>query len=141
MLETEKRGPALQNRLVGDAEKYKGLLDRESLRAADGVKCFRDTLRPPFIKGGECVSSGVCLSIHSSKRRKRRDVQVDRKVFIAFETLEGFLDGHVAPADVAQENAERLTRSETALDPNAPATPRKVECWTGEQPRKSLFTQ
>ena len=25
-------------------------------------------------------------------------------------------------ADVAQENAERLTRSETALDPNAPAT-------------------
>ena len=25
-------------------------------------------------------------------------------------------------ADVAQDNAERLTRSETALDPNAPAT-------------------
>ena len=31
-------------------------------------------------------------------------------------------------ADVVQENAERQTRSETALDPNAPATREKVEC-------------
>ena len=48
MLEVEKRGPALKNRLVGDAEMYKRPLDRESLRAADGVKYFRDTLRPHF---------------------------------------------------------------------------------------------
>ena len=33
----------------GDAEMYKGLLDRESLEAEDGVKYFRDTLRPHFI--------------------------------------------------------------------------------------------
>ena len=33
----EKRGPALKNRLVGDAEMYKGQLDRELLRAIDGV--------------------------------------------------------------------------------------------------------
>ena len=32
-LEAGKRGPALKNRLAGDAEMYKGLLDRESLRA------------------------------------------------------------------------------------------------------------
>ena len=48
VLEAEKRGPPLKNRLVGDAEMYKGLLDRESLRAADGVKYFRDTMRPHF---------------------------------------------------------------------------------------------
>ena len=48
-LEAEKRGSALKNRLVGDAEMHRGLLDREPLRAADGVKCFRDTLRPHFI--------------------------------------------------------------------------------------------
>ena len=47
VLEAEKRGPALKNRLVGDAEMYKGLLDQESLRATDGVKYFRDTLRHP----------------------------------------------------------------------------------------------
>ena len=55
VLEAEKRGPALKNRLVGDAEMHKGLLDRESLRAADGVKYFRDTLRPHFIKGAQSV--------------------------------------------------------------------------------------
>ena len=31
VLEAEERGPALKNRLVGDAELYKGLLNRESL--------------------------------------------------------------------------------------------------------------
>ena len=55
VLEKEKRSPTLKDRLVGDAEMHKGLLDRESLRAADGVKYFRDTLRPHFIKGAQSV--------------------------------------------------------------------------------------
>ena len=55
MLETGKRGPALKNRLVGDAAMHKGLLNRESLRAENGVKYFRDTLRPHFIKGAQSV--------------------------------------------------------------------------------------
>ena len=55
VLEGETRGPALKNRLVGDAELYKGLLDRELLSAADGVKYSRDTLRPHFIKGAQSV--------------------------------------------------------------------------------------
>ena len=38
VLEAEKRGPALKNRLVGDAEMHKGLLDRGHLKTADGVK-------------------------------------------------------------------------------------------------------
>ena len=54
-LKQKKQSPALKSRLVGDAEMYKGLLDREHLRAADGVKCFRDTLRPHFIKGAQSV--------------------------------------------------------------------------------------
>ena len=49
VLEESKRGPALKNRLVGAPEIYKGL-SQESLRAEDGVKYFRDTLRPHFIK-------------------------------------------------------------------------------------------
>ena len=55
VLATGKRGPVLRNRLVGDAERYRGLLDREPLGAADGVKYFRDTLRPHFIKGTQSV--------------------------------------------------------------------------------------
>ena len=40
---------------VGDAKKFQGLLDRESLRSHEGVKYFRDTLRPHFIKGAQSV--------------------------------------------------------------------------------------
>ena len=40
VLEETKGGPALKNRLNGDAELHKALLHRESLRAADGVKYF-----------------------------------------------------------------------------------------------------
>ena len=38
-----------------NAEMYRGLLDRESPRAADGVKYFRDTLRHHFMKGAQSV--------------------------------------------------------------------------------------
>ena len=55
VLEETKRGPALKNRLVGDAEVHKGLLNREYLRATDGVTYFRNTLRPHFIKGAHNV--------------------------------------------------------------------------------------
>ena len=96
MLEAEKRGPTLKNRrLVGDAQMYKGLLDREPLRAADEVKYFRDTLRPPLHqRSSECVPLEI-LSVHPSKKRKHRDGQVDRQVFNASEALKGCLDGHV----------------------------------------------
>ena len=57
-----KRGPALRNRLVGDAQMHKGLLNHEPLRAEDGVKYFTDTLRPHFIKD--------ILPVHSCKKRK-----------------------------------------------------------------------
>ena len=55
--EAERRRPARKKRLVGDSELYKGLLDRESLRATDGVKYFRDTLETLLRKvSSECVS-------------------------------------------------------------------------------------
>ena len=37
---------------------HKGQLDRESLRAADGVKYFMDTSRRHLINGGQSVFSG-----------------------------------------------------------------------------------
>ena len=47
-VEETKRGPALKSRFVGDAQMYTGLLNRESLRATDGVKYFRSTFRLHF---------------------------------------------------------------------------------------------
>ena len=80
LFEAEKRGEALKNRLVGDAEMHKGLLDRESLRDADGVKFFRFSLRPQLHqKISECLPLEI-LSVQSSKKRERRDGQVDRQV-------------------------------------------------------------
>ena len=75
VLEAGKRGPALKNSLVGDAEMHKGLFDREPLRAEDGVKYFR--------------------AVHPGKKRKHRDGQVDRQVLTTPEALERCLDGHV----------------------------------------------
>ena len=55
-LEAEKRGPALRNRLEGDAAQYKRLLDRELLRdPTEGVNYFKRFLRPHFIKGAQTV--------------------------------------------------------------------------------------
>ena len=55
MLEETKRGPALKNRPVGNAERYKGLFNREFPSAADGVKYFRDTFSRHFIHGAQIV--------------------------------------------------------------------------------------
>ena len=55
-LEPEKRGPALRNRLEGDALQYKRLLDRDMLRDPnEGVNYFKRFLRPHFIKGAQNV--------------------------------------------------------------------------------------
>ena len=55
-LEPEKRGPALRNRLEGDAQQYKRLLDRDMLRDPhEGVNYFKRFLRPHFIKGAQNV--------------------------------------------------------------------------------------
>ena len=55
-LEAEKRGPALRNRLEGDAAQYKRLLDRDLLRdPVEGVNYFKRFLRPHFIKGAQTV--------------------------------------------------------------------------------------
>ena len=70
VLEAGKRRPALKNRFVGDAEMYKGLLNRESLRAENGVKYFRDTLRPHFIKVAQSVFLWRFYQFISSKERK-----------------------------------------------------------------------
>ena len=54
-LEDKKKGPALRNRLEGEATVYKRVLDRDALKANDppgaGVEYFKRILRPYFVKG------------------------------------------------------------------------------------------
>ena len=51
-LESEKWGPALRNRLDGEAAVYKRLLDGDKLRQPNGrvVEYFKRTLRPHFVR-------------------------------------------------------------------------------------------
>ena len=50
-LDDEKRGPALRNKLEGDAAIYKKMLSRENVKSKeDGVTYFKRTLRPFFVK-------------------------------------------------------------------------------------------
>ena len=60
VLEAGKRGPALKNRLVGDAEMCKGQVSHRHIGT-------------PLHQGSsECVRLEI-LSVHPSKKRKRRD--------------------------------------------------------------------
>ena len=51
-LTPERLGPSLKNALVGAAEFYKNMLNNADLRHPEnGVRHFKDTLRPYFVKG------------------------------------------------------------------------------------------
>ena len=55
-LEPEKQGPALRNRLEGEAAIHKRLLDRDRLKdKVNGVRYFKSYLRPLFVKGASNV--------------------------------------------------------------------------------------
>ena len=55
-LDNEKRGPALRNRLEGEAAIHKRLLDRERLKDPNNaLKYFKSFLRPLFVKGAANV--------------------------------------------------------------------------------------
>ena len=152
IVEELKRGPALKNRLVGDAELYKGLLDRKHLQTADGVKYFRNTLRAHFKKGAQNVFLWRFYQFNRARRGSSEMVKWIGRFSLSLQRLrDAWMDNLPMSskseeqrqgqylADVAQENAERLTRGETALDPN---TPENRERWntTEVNNHESLFS-
>ena len=74
-LEPEKRGPALRNRLEGEAAIHKRLLDRERLKdPRNGVKYFKSYLRPLFVKGAANVflyRFQQAMNLHRGKASRR----------------------------------------------------------------------
>ena len=151
MLEETKRGPALKNRLVGEAEMYKGPVKRESLRATDGVGYFRNSLRPHFMKGAQNVFLWRFYQFNRARRGNLEMVKWIGRFSLSLHRLrDAWMDNLPMSsmseeqrqgqylADVAQENAERLTRGETALDPNTPEN--RERCNIGQvNNRESLF--
>ena len=127
MLEAGKRGPELKNRLVGDAEMPERLLNRESLRAEDGVKYFRDTLRHPFHQRiSEC--SLDILSIFPSKKGNIEIVKWIGKFSLLLTRLRGAWMDMLLVSAMSQEQRETQYRAHVdqrglaALDPNSQET-------------------
>ena len=113
---------------------HKGLLDRESLRAQDGVKYFKDTLRPHFIKGAQSVFFWRIYQLIRARRgyielvkwigkfslllKRLRDAWMDFPMTAMSE--ERRQDQYLA--DVARENEDGQRRNADILEPNARET-------------------
>ena len=74
---------------------YRGLLDRQLLRAVDGVKYFQGHVETPLHqRSSECVFLEI-FSFHPNKKRKHRHGQIG-KFALLLKRFMGCLDGHVA---------------------------------------------
>ena len=127
-LEDEKRGPALRNRLEGEAAVYKRVLDRDALKANDppgaGVEYFKRVLRPHFVKG----STNVFLYRFMQFVRFNRGSADMMKWMTRFQILlpKAYeqLDGHV-----------RTSHSSTSTSPSSDAGRCSVD-WSSTNGRK-----
>ena len=126
-LEVSKRGPAFKNRLVGDAEMYTGLLDREPLTAHDGVKFFKDTVRLQYVKGAQSLLWGFYRFVRARRGNIEMVKWIGRFTLLLKRLKNAWMD--ILPvfamsqeqadtqyrADVYRENVERQRWGEKAL--------------------------
>ena len=78
LLGKELRGPALKNRLSGEAAVYKPMLNRDLLKEKEtGVEYFLSTLRPHFVKG---VQSVFLHRLFQFMRMRRGRLEITRWV-------------------------------------------------------------
>ena len=111
----------MKNRLTGDAEVYKSLFDRNLLKTTDGVRHFKEVLRPHFVKGAQSVFLWRFLLLMRTTRAHTEFVRwIGKFTVMKKRVLESWMD--LMPeyhkqslnylADVARKNTE-----------NAQATP------------------
>ena len=124
VLDTSKQGP----------EKYRGLLDRDALKAEDGVEYFLDMLRPDFVKGSLQCDPLECLLIRARRGNTEMVDWIGNFDLLLKRAKDSWMD--MLPlsfmteqqreaqyqADMTRLNAERQGRSEAALDLNQPGT-------------------
>ena len=102
-LEPEKRGPALRNRLEGEAAIYKSLLDRERLRnAEDGVNYFKRELRPHFVKGNQSVFLWRFFQLFRASRGQQEFLRwIGRYQVLIKRLMDAWMDLHEIQTDEA----------------------------------------
>ena len=150
-LEPEKRGPALRNRLEGDASQYKRLLDRELLRDPnEGVNYFKRFLHPHFIKGAQTVFLHRFMQFMKHKRGTM-DLQrwMTRFQLTANRLIESWMDlipdldlqapevlAAIVQRRTAHEEQQQNLVGIAAATPGA--QPHVVVPWTDEMSRQIL---
>ena len=132
---TRKQGLALKNRLHGNAEKHRRLLDRDVPKAEDQVKYFRDKLRPHFVEGAHSVILWRFYLFIRARRRNTETVDwIGNFVLLLKRAKDSWMD--MLPlssmteqqrqaqyqADMTRSKTERQGRNEAALDQNQPRT-------------------
>ena len=70
IVEKEKRGPVLRNRLRGYPATFKRIFDRDQLCREDGVSYFMRTLKKEFIRDAPRVFMWRLLSFFKLRRGK-----------------------------------------------------------------------
>ncbi len=131
----DKQGLELRNRLTGEVEHLKALLDKEKLKDPDnGVEYFLSTLRPLYVKGNEIVFLWRFFQLLTMKRSGHADlitwiprVQIRRKrAFAAWmsccteineHTDTGFQNWILRVNKIIQENTYEEAMSK--IDPEA----------------------
>ena len=116
-------------------KKYRGLLNRDVLKAEDGVKYFRDKLRPHFVKGAYSVFLWrVYLFIRARRGNTEMVDWIDKFDLLLKRVKDSWM--YMLPvssmteqqresqyqADIARLNGEWQGRNQAALDPNQQAT-------------------
>ena len=132
---------------------HKELLNRETLRAEDGLKYFKDTLRPHFINGAQSVF--LCRFYAFVRATKRRHVEMVKWIgkfsLLLKRRRDAWMD--VLPvsamsqerretqyfANMTQLNEERQRRNVYCFGSDFAIDQRPVARHTGEQSRKAFL--
>ena len=79
-LESEKWGPALRNRLEGEASVFKRLLDREELRQPNRSRVFQENIETTLCERSSDSFSPQVHEIHEEQSWKWRLDEMDDKI-------------------------------------------------------------
>ena len=158
-LEAGKRGPALLNRLVGDASIYKKLLDRKPLPSEDGVKYFMETVRPHDTRWGQSVFLRLCFYLFRARRENMEIVKWIEQISLLLKRLKDSWIDMLPTTDRYLLHRRETPKTKSVTCWYGPrrwrktkqksgtsvsgftGNKRKVECHTGGRPRKAFSIQ
>ena len=93
-LDPDKHGPALKNRLSGDAIIYKQLMQRNLLKDPNqGVKHFKAVLRPHYVKGTQSVCLWRFFQFMRTHRGNTEFIKWIGRIWSEPQASDGVMDG------------------------------------------------